>query len=1165
MESAVRLAISGSGQGDEGPTEQPTSRATQTTPPSSPALSGRFGNYELLERIASGGMGVVYKARQLGLERIVAIKVLPFGAFTREEFVRRFQLEAGAAARLRHPNIVTIYEVGRADGYPFFSMEYVEGTTLAELVRNGPIAHERAVRLVRATAEAIHYAHQQGILHRDLKPSNVLVDALDQPRVSDFGLARDLADDSELTVTGQAIGSPNFMPPEQAEGRHADISPRSDVYALGAMLYYLLTGRPPFAADSAVATLRQVVQNEPVAPRLLNPSLPRDLETICLRCLEKEPSRRYSTAEEVAEELGRFQRSEPIVARPITLAERAWRSCRRRPAVASLLALLFVVIAAGFAATLWQWRRAQDNAGRFAESVTRLELERAEDRLAQGETTEALASLAQILRREPENRVAAWRILSVLSQRNFIRPDPLVIQDDFVGRNSAFAQRGRWLVTATNNARVLQLWDTGDGIKLERLIVCPEPVRVASFRQNGSQLVVATARGRVSVFDVQDGSVVAGPHSTGAYIDRVLLSPDGRQILAHVSGPASDDWRRARLLVLDTASGRVLRDEARTHWAAFSPDGRVLVTVEDPVARLRDASTWEPLGKPLRHGARVNTAEFSPDSQRVVTTSADRTARLWRVPDGEQAGTSLRHTAQVLSAGFSPDGRRALTLDIASDGQLWDNVTGQSIGARFKLSKGFSLDSFTPDGSMLATCYQDKLWLRDCATGELRAEVLNVGHRLTRARFIGDGQRLLTSSFSGKAQFWKVPVARAPALRLSHRAELNGVAFNPDGSRVVTAAREGSSRVWDTRTGEPVSAPLAHESQVRHAAFSPDGRRVVTASADGTARVWELPEGKSIDPPLRHRALIGCANFSPDGRWLVTASEDNTARLWDAETLHPVGEPLKHRDYVTWAAFSPRGNLVATVSHDNATRLWSVPDGIAVTAAMLHSNAVSFVTFSADGRRLATCSADRTARIWEISTGRPATPPLRHEAGVNTVQFDPRGRRVVTASEDGTARIWDALTGMAAARRLQHGEAVEWAEFSPDGRFIITGSSDHTARIWDAATGYPVADPLRHDGRVVSACWSPDGAVVATASYDRSARLWPVGFLIDAAPPEWLPGLAEAIGGKRQGGDGLAERVEPAGYFQLKQKLLGSPTPQAWRTWLEWFFNEDNESAASVR
>ena len=224
---------------------------------------------------------------------------------------------------------------------------------------------------------------------------------------------------------------------------------------------------------------------------------------------------------------------------------------------------------------------------------------------------------------------------------------------------------------------------------------------------------------------------------------------------------------------------------------------------------------------------------------------------------------------------------------------------------------------------------------------------------------------------------------------------------------------------------------------------------------------------------------------------------------------------------------------------------------------MFHSNWIFFASFSPDGRHLATCGGDRTARIWDVKTALPLSAPLRHEANVDTVHFDARGRRVVTASEDGTAQIWDAMTGARLTRRLQHGEAVKWAEFSPGGEFVITGSSDHTARIWDAMTGFPLTDPLRHDGIVSTARWSPDGASVATASYDRTARIWPVGFLIEAPPPEWLPALAEVIGGKRLGSDGIAEPVEPAEYFRLKHDLLSSTMSPAWRAWLEWFFADE--------
>ena len=289
-----------------------------------------FGDYELLEEIAHGGMGIVYRARQKSLHRIVALKMMLAGQFAQPEFVQRFRAEARAIAQLQHPNIVAIHEVGEHDGQPWFSMDFVEGRTLAEVVCEGPLPGPRAATYLKAIAEAVHYAHQQGILHRDLKPSNILIDATDQPRITDFGLAKRLTSDlgpqtSDLTLTGQVLGSPNYLSPEQAAGKQAEVGPASDGYALGAMLYHLMTGRPPFQADSLTTLLRQVMETEPVSPRLLNASVPRDLETICLKCLEKQPSRRYATAQAMADELGRFLRSEPILARPVSRPEKVWR------------------------------------------------------------------------------------------------------------------------------------------------------------------------------------------------------------------------------------------------------------------------------------------------------------------------------------------------------------------------------------------------------------------------------------------------------------------------------------------------------------------------------------------------------------------------------------------------------------------------------------------------------------------------------------------------------------------------------------------------------------------------------------------------------------------------------------------------------------------------
>ena len=297
-----------------------------------PARRSRFGDYELIEEIAHGGMGVVYRARQVSLERIVAVKMLLFGQFAGKAAFERFRAEAQTAAHLQHPNIVAVHEIGETDGQPYFSMDYVAGRNLAELVRDRPMPARQAAGYLRKIAHAVHYAHVHGVLHRDLKPANVLIDEADEPRITDFGLARQLAGDSGLTLTGQVLGSPNFMPPEQGTGKRAKVGPASDIYGLGALLYYLLTARPPFLAETFEATLAQVLNTDPVAPRQLNPGIPRDLETICLKCLEKDPARRYASAAELAAELDRFLRDEPILARSIGPAGKVWRWCRRKPA-----------------------------------------------------------------------------------------------------------------------------------------------------------------------------------------------------------------------------------------------------------------------------------------------------------------------------------------------------------------------------------------------------------------------------------------------------------------------------------------------------------------------------------------------------------------------------------------------------------------------------------------------------------------------------------------------------------------------------------------------------------------------------------------------------------------------------------------------------------------
>ncbi len=318
-----------------------------------------FGDYELLEEIGRGGMGVVFKARQASLDRIVAVKMMLFGQLASREFQERFRVEAKAAANLRHPNLVTVHEVGEQEGFQYFTMDYIEGQNLADLVRERPLRPQRAARYVKTIAEAIQHAHAHGVLHRDLKPSNVLVDGDDCPHVTDFGLAKICSGNADLTIPGQILGSPQYLPPEQAKGDVGAVGPFSDVYSLGAILYCLLTGRPPFVAQAVAEVLSQVEKSEPIPPQLLNPAVPQDLETVCLKCLQKHPHDRYQSPQALADELGRFLRDEPITARPAGTLYRLVRWSRREPTVAALVAGGLLVFVTGSLLVLGEWRRAE--------------------------------------------------------------------------------------------------------------------------------------------------------------------------------------------------------------------------------------------------------------------------------------------------------------------------------------------------------------------------------------------------------------------------------------------------------------------------------------------------------------------------------------------------------------------------------------------------------------------------------------------------------------------------------------------------------------------------------------------------------------------------------------------------------------------------------------
>jgi len=564
----------------------------------------RFANYVLLEKIGEGGMGVVYRARQINLGRIVAVKLLPFGQFSREEVVRRFRAEAAAAASLQHPNIVAIHEVGEHEGQQFFSMDLITGHTLAELVRDQPLPAKRAATYLKTIAEAVHYAHQHGILHRDLKPSNVIIDASDQPRVTDFGLAKRLAQTADhgprttdLTLSGQVLGSPNFMSPEQAGGRANAIGPASDVYSLGALLYHLLTRQPPFQAETLTTLLKQVAEAEPVRPRLLNPNTPRDLETICLKCLEKEPARRYENAQALADELARFLEDAPIQARPISAGAKAWKWCRRRPAVASMAGGLALSMALGLAGVLWQWHRASETARQKAAGEYAADMHGAQ--LAIDDDNRALAiSLLDHYRPRPNSashithsgtdlRGWEWRYLWQLC-----KGDESIQLHRYSGAVKALATSKDGVVLAVATSDAVALWDVANRQPLTRLPAGP-PSTLA-FSPTESLLAVGTwgsaGEPLAELWDLSsDNATMRQALSAG---NRSLaFSPDGRRLAALDEG--------GKVTIVDCASGHIVRELPMKPFRyggagalVFAPDAdHLAIGLEYGALRLLDVRT----------------------------------------------------------------------------------------------------------------------------------------------------------------------------------------------------------------------------------------------------------------------------------------------------------------------------------------------------------------------------------------------------------------------------------------------------------------------------------------------------------------------------------------------------------------------------------------------
>jgi WD40 repeat protein len=1044
----------------------------------------------------------VYEAYDPVMKRTVALKVAKQGEDHRR--VERFLREARAAGLLTHPYIVAVFDSGNDGGKHYIASALVQGKPLSAVIEDGKALPAReAVEMARKLAEALAYAHRQGVIHRDVKPGNVMLRTDGEPLLMDFGLAARSGEEAKLTMAGQFMGTPAYAAPEQWRGQACEAS---DQYSLGCLLFELLAGRPPYRGRH-IADFMALHAEAPV-PAL--PGVPGDLETITRKCMEKEPQRRYPDCQELADDLARFLRGEPTRARPLGPLGRLWRWAKREPVTASLVGAVGLLLAGTVVALLlafWaleEKARANLNEAEAARKLAKQateneglakqrqkEAEEAEERireeLARTEVALYAGQLAQAVREWKDNNAA--RAVEILEgcqwdlrgwEHRYLwalfHSNQYTLDGHRNGTNGvAFSPDGRRLASAGQDGMV-RVRDALSGKELFTHEDRDWALAVA-YSPDGKRLASGGADELVKVRDAQTGKVLHVLKGHTDHVRCVAFSPDGGRI-ASASGPITPlDIPRAppgEVIVWDTRKGQkllTLRGHARgIHGLAYSPDGRRIVSGSvDGTLRVWDADKGQEQLTLKGHTHWVNGVAYSPDGRLITSGGGDATVRVWDASTGRELLTLRGHSGAVNGVAFSPDGGSIVSASDDTTVKAWDARTGQE-AVCLKGHKGHVLCvAFGPEGRRIVSGSRDhtlKVW--DYSTTQRPISFQAHPNGVGSVAFSGDGKLIVTASgrviAEGGVTFdkppdvtvWDAQTGRA-LLALVGQVHVccNNVALSPDGKRIVSGGVDKSVKVWDAQTGKELLTLKGHGESTTCVAFSGDGRRIVSAGLENALKVWDADTGKELLTLGGHTDSIQCVAYSNDDKRIVSGAWDKTLKVWDANTGKELHTLRGHTDDVRSVAFSPDGNRIASASLDTTVRVWDVRMGRELLTLRGHTGYVRCVSYSPDGKRIVS-GGDDALKLWDARTGLEVLTLPAAGGSVSSLAYSPSGNRLVTGSADGTLALRSAERGQKEFHLRGMTQGVTSVAFSADGKRLRSQDANGNRYDFDAQTGKPL-------------------------------------------------------------------------------------------------------------